>query len=69
MGFRSGTLHVISADEEFENLHLATLSVDSSEPKIAELARIPFGARSLAFDGQAWWTNHREASQIVSFTA
>ncbi len=68
MGFRSGTLYVISADEEFENLHFATFNVNSGKPEVTEVASIPFDARSLAFDGGAWWTSHREASQIVSFT-
>lgn len=68
MGFRSGTMHVISADEEFENLHFATFNPQLEKPTISEVATIPFDARSLAFDGQVWWTSHREASQIVSFT-
>ncbi len=68
MGFRSGTLYVISADEEFESLHFATLDAQSEKAEITEIATIPFDARSLAFDGQVWWTSHREASQIVSFT-
>ena len=35
--------------------------------KIDDLARIPFAARALAFDGTNFWTNHREQNQIVSF--
>ena len=68
MGFRDGTLYVIATDEEFENLRFATLDVSSEQGKIAEIGVIPFDARSLAFDGTAWWTCHREASEIVSFT-
>jgi len=37
------------------------------KPKIEDLARIPFQARALAFDGKNFWTNHREQNQIVSF--
>jgi len=36
-------------------------------PKIEDLARIPFQARALAWDGKRFWTNHRERHQIVSF--
>jgi hypothetical protein len=36
-------------------------------PVITDLARIPFAARALAFDGERFWTNHREQNQIVSF--
>jgi hypothetical protein len=36
-------------------------------PVITDIARIPFAARALAFDGERFWTNHREQNQIVSF--
>jgi hypothetical protein len=69
MGFGPGGFYVISADEEFENLKLATFDVTSNAPKLAEIASIPFdGARSIAYDGSAWWTSDREVSEIVSFT-
>jgi outer membrane protein assembly factor BamB len=67
IGVRAGTFYIISADEEFENLQLATLDVQVSNPALAPVAAIPFDARALAFDGDAWWTSHREASEIVSF--
>jgi sugar lactone lactonase YvrE len=67
MGFRASTFYIISADEEFEHLQLATLDLQVSNPALASVAAIPFDARSLAFDGNAWWTSHREASEIVSF--
>jgi len=34
-----------------------------------DLARIPFHARALTFDGKNFWTNHREQNQIVCFAA
>lgn len=69
MGFRAETFYMISADEEFENLQLATLDLQANNPALAPVATIPFDARCLAFDGDAWWTSHREASEIVSFQA
>jgi hypothetical protein len=60
-----GRLYMISADDEFENLQLATLDLDG---KMTPLAPIAFGARSLAYDGSAWYTSDREAGFIVSFT-
>ncbi|MGH7728032.1 MAG: YncE family protein [Vulcanimicrobiaceae bacterium] len=69
MGFGPGAFYVISADEEFENLRLATLDLGVGHPDIAPRAAIPFDARSLAFSGSSWWTSHREAGEIVSFTA
>ena len=31
-------------------------------------AAVPFAARSLAFDGAKFWSNHRVANETVSFT-
>jgi hypothetical protein len=59
-----GTLYTISADEEFENLALATLSLDGT---MSVLAPIEFGARSLAHHGSAWYTSDREVGEIVKF--
>lgn len=61
----NGTLYMISADDEFEKLDLATLDLDG---KMNVLAPIEFGARSLAYDGSAWYTSDREEGFIVSFT-
>jgi len=36
-------------------------------PEITDLASIPYEARSLAHDGQRFWTNQRWDSQIVAF--
>lgn len=46
---------------------LARLDPGEKNPKVEELARVPFQCRSLAYDGERFWTNHREADQIVSF--
>ncbi len=67
-GFASGAFYMISSDEEFENLHLATLDVRLERPALATVAALPAEARGLAFDGTAWWTSHRESNEIVSFT-
>lgn len=70
MGFGPDGFYIISGDEEWENLKLATFDVASSDPKLSPIASIPFdGARALAYDGSAWWTSDREVSEIVSFTA
>jgi YVTN family beta-propeller protein len=68
MGFGPGGFYVISADEEFENLKVASFDLNGKkEPE--PLAGIPFdGARTLAYDGTAWWTSDREVGEIVSFT-
>jgi hypothetical protein len=48
---------------------LARLDPREATPEVEELARVPFQCRSLAFDGEQLWTNHREADRIVCFGA
>ncbi len=62
-----GKLYLIAADEEFEQLELATLDLGGGK-NMNVIAPIPFGARGLAADNSAWFTSDREVSQIVSFT-
>jgi hypothetical protein len=64
----AGTFYMIAADEEFENLQLATLDVRSADPKPSPISGLADDARGLAYDGSTWWTSHREASEIVAFT-
>jgi hypothetical protein len=70
LGFNgSGRSFIISGDEELENLNLATFDLHAEAPAPTAVAAIPFDARCLAFDGERWWTSHREANEIVAFTA
>ncbi|MFY9720421.1 MAG: hypothetical protein WAK16_12350 [Candidatus Cybelea sp.] len=63
-----GEPFMISADEEFESLAFARIDLRESKPSAEVIAGVPFDARGLAFDGTAWWSCEREASEIVSFT-
>lgn len=57
---------ITTDDEESSEYFLTKVSVNGTT--VAEdVARIPFAARALAYDGSRFWTNHREANQIVSF--
>lgn len=38
-------------------------------PIVTVLASLPFDAQGLAYDGHRFWTNDRDATQIVAFTA
>jgi hypothetical protein len=67
IGFGFGAFYMISADEELENLKLATLDIKLDHPPLAPVAALPPEARALVSDGTAWWTSHREQSRIVSF--
>ena len=66
--FVNGSIYVLRGTEQNGgDWRLARLNPREPVPKIEELARVPFQCRSLAFDGQHFWTNHRDADQIVSF--
>jgi YVTN family beta-propeller protein len=67
IGAGAGAFYIISADEEFDNLTLATLDVGVPAPQAVTLASLNPEARALAFDGKAWWTSYREQNEIVSF--
>jgi hypothetical protein len=64
----NGVCHLLTTDDE-ETTDYWVTRVDQSGPvpKFEDLARVPFAARALAFDGTHFWTNHREQNQIVQF--
>ncbi len=62
-----GAFYMIAADEEFENLKLATFDLNDEAPQPNPVAALNDDARGLTFDGSAWWTSYREASEIVNF--
>jgi hypothetical protein len=66
--FVEGSIYVLRGTEQNGgDWRLARLSPREEVPKVEDLARVPFQCRSLAYDGEHLWTNHREADQIVCF--
>jgi hypothetical protein len=63
-----GRFYCITTDDETAHRYYLT-RVDARHTvfQIEDLATIAFDARSLAFDGERFWTNHREANQTVAF--
>ena len=63
-----GCFYLITTDDEATEAYYVT-RVDARDgtPQIEDLARVGFAARALAFDGARFWTNHREADEIVAF--
>lgn len=59
-------IYIANTDAEETNDYYLSY-VDRDTGKFEDVARIPFGARSLAFDGENLWTNHREQNEIVCF--
>ena len=68
--FVDGRLYVLRGTEQNgESWHLARLDPREADPAVEELAQVPFACRSLAHDGNAFWTNHRAANETISFLA
>ena len=39
-----------------------------TNPEVVDVAKVPFAARSLTFDGENFWSNHRAANETVCFS-
>ena len=66
--FVNGSIYVLEGTEQNGgDWRLARLDSAQANPRVEELTRVPFQCRSLGFDGEKLWTNHREADQTVSF--
>ncbi len=71
--FADGMLYVLHGREhknvpdKAEEWKIARLDPREKTPGLEDLAEVPFPARSLAFDGKNFWSNHRAANETVSF--
>jgi hypothetical protein len=50
-----------------EDWRIARLEPRQETPEVQDIAVVPFACRSLTFDGEHFWSNHRAADEIVSF--
>jgi hypothetical protein len=72
--FADGMLYLLRGREnadtpgKAEEWRIARLDPREEPPQIEDLATIPFASRSLVFDGRRFWSNHRAANEIISFT-
>lgn len=64
--FAMGAFYLATTDDENTNDYWLT-RLDPKTGETKDLARIPFGARAMAHDGTHFWTNDREAHEIVCF--
>jgi hypothetical protein len=63
-----GIVHLLTTDdEESYDYFITRVDVDALPPSFVDIALVPFHARSLAWDGDRFWTNHREADEVVRF--
>jgi hypothetical protein len=68
--FVDGMIYVLRGVEKpTEDWRIARLDPKEEAPVVNDLALIPFASRSLTFDGEHFWSNHRAANEIVSFAA
>jgi hypothetical protein len=71
--FVDGALYVLRGREnkdvpnKAEEWRIARLDPGEETPKGEDLATIPFASRSLTFDGESFWSNHRAANETVAF--
>lgn len=67
--FVDGLIYVLRGTEHGnEDWRIARLDPRKETPDIEDLAGVPFQCRSLAFNGADFWSNHRAANEIVSFS-
>ena len=67
--FVDGSIYVLrGAEKPNEDWRIARFDPREETPTVEDLAHVPFPCRSLTFDSARFWTNHRVANDIVSFT-
>jgi hypothetical protein len=67
--FVDGMIYVLRGTEQNgESWTIAQLDLSKERPEIKDLAAVPFACRSLTFDGEYFWSNHRAANEIVAFS-
>lgn len=67
--FVNGAIYILRGHEQpTEDWRIARLDPQQKTPKIEDIAIVPFACRSLVFDGESFWSNHRAANEIVCFT-
>jgi hypothetical protein len=59
--------YLLTTDDE-ENGEYWITRFDLKNRVAQDVATVPFHARSLAFDGERFWTNDREGDRTVTFT-
>jgi hypothetical protein len=72
--FVNGTFYVLRGREnkdqpnKSEEWRIARLEPKQDRLQVEDLAAVPFAARSLTFDGERFWSNHRAANETISFS-
>jgi hypothetical protein len=56
------------AKEGEEQWWIARVDPRDKNSDVIDLAKVPFAARSLTFDGENFWSNHRAANETICFS-
>jgi len=51
-----------------EQWWIARLNLRDKRHDVVDVAKVPFAARSLTFDGKNFWSNHRAANETICFS-
>jgi len=66
--YADGAWYLLTTENEATNDYWVTrVERNNGKTAVSDVAHVSFPARALAFDGTQFWTNHREADQIVTF--
>ena len=66
--FVDGWIYVLRGTEkDGETWALARFNPQEERARVENLARMTFACRSLTFDGETFWSNHRAGGEIVQF--
>ena len=67
--FVDGMIFVLRGMEKpNEDWRIARLDPREDAPEVEDLAIVPFASRSLTYDGNFFWSNHRAANEIIAFS-
>ena len=67
--FVDGMIFVLRGMEKpNEDWTIARLDPREDAPEVEDLAIVPFASRSLTYDGNFFWSNHRAANEIIAFS-
>jgi hypothetical protein len=68
--FIDDLIYVLRGTEQSgESWTIARLDPRQETPEVEDIAIVPFACRSLTFDSEHFWTNHRVANEIISFAS
>lgn len=65
----NGSVYLLTTDdEETYDYFITRVNVGGPNITAVDVAHVPFHGRSLGWDGENFWTNLREADQVIAFT-